>query len=114
MLTTAGAGLIERRGVTAQIAAALEHGSLLLVAGAGYGKTTALRQAVGEAGKSVAWVRCGDAGGDAGRLLALLLDAVGIAAPGAADALAEQLAGARQPIDPPLAAGARERPQRAT
>ena len=109
MLTMARGGLIERRGVTAQIATALRDGSLLLIAGAGYGKTTALRQALGQSDRGAAWVRCGDAGGAAGRLLALILGAVGLASPGAADALAEQLASGRAPINAALAAAALER-----
>lgn len=109
MLTLARGGLIERPGVKARIAAALRDGSVLLIAGAGYGKTTALRQALGQTDRKAAWVRCGDARGDAGRLLTLILDAVLRAAPGAADALAERLASVRAPIDAALAARALER-----
>src|SRR5437764_10279707 len=57
MLTTARGGLIESAGVVTRIALALEQGSVLLVAGAGYGKTTALRQALERAGAVAAWVR---------------------------------------------------------
>ena len=107
MLLSARGGLIERTDVAASIVAALERGSLQVIAGAGYGKTTALRQAL-DPGPRSAWVRCGDAGQDAGRLLALILAAVSRALPGAADALAEQLASSRTPIDPPRAAAALE------
>jgi DNA-binding SARP family transcriptional activator len=109
MLTAARGGLIERAGLGATIASALERGSLLVVAGAGYGKTTSLRQALDRTGAISAWVRCGDAGGDAGRLLSLVVDAVCHTIAGAADALAEQLAGAREPVDPGRAALALER-----
>lgn len=108
MLTTAKAGLIERTGVTGLIIGGLEGGSVLLIAGAGYGKTTALRQALDRSGSAAAWVRCGDAGADAGRLLGLVLDAVARACPGAADAIAEQLGNAREPIDPERATAALE------
>jgi DNA-binding SARP family transcriptional activator len=108
MLTARG-GLIERAGVSTRIASALEQGSLLVVAGAGYGKTTALRQALERTGAIAAWVRCGDAAGDAGRLVGLLVDSVSGAVPGAAGALAEQLASTRQPVDPGRAAVAFER-----
>jgi DNA-binding SARP family transcriptional activator/tetratricopeptide (TPR) repeat protein len=109
MLTVAMGGLIEREGVTARIIAALDGGSVLVIAGAGYGKTTALRAALARGGLLAAWVRCGEAGSDAGRLLGLIVDAVCAAAPGAADAFAEQLAAARQPVDPERAAAALER-----
>src|SRR5256885_13877637 len=104
MVTVARGGLIERADVGARIASALEQGSLLLVAGAGYGKTTALRQALERTGAVAAWVRCGDAGGDAGRLVGLLVDAVSGALAGAADALAEQPESSREPVDPVRAA----------
>src|SRR5436305_10974324 len=109
MVTVARGGLIERADVGARIASALEQGSLLVIAGAGYGKTTALRQALDRSRVAAAWVRCGDAGGDAGRLVSLLVEAVSSAMAGAADALAEQLATAGDPVDPERAALALER-----
>ena len=41
---------------------------MLLTAGAGYGKTTALEEAIELAGLHAVWVSCRDAGGEAGRL----------------------------------------------
>jgi ATP/maltotriose-dependent transcriptional regulator MalT/DNA-binding SARP family transcriptional activator len=108
MLSTARGGLIERRDVTRRIVAALDRGGVLAVAGAGYGKTTALQQALGTTRDAVAWIRCGDAGADAGRLLGAVLSSVSLACPGAADALAERLVGARDPIDPCRATAALE------
>jgi LuxR family transcriptional regulator, maltose regulon positive regulatory protein len=99
-------GAIERAGLTARILAALDVGSLLLVADAGFGKTTALTQALRAGSLDTAWVRCGDSHGDAGRLLELVIDAVRAALPGAADTLAERLARATERVDPELAAAA--------
>ena len=53
-----------------------------------------------------AWVRCGDAGGDAGRLLALIIEAIREALPGAVDVLAERMAATPEAVDPERAAGA--------
>jgi ATP/maltotriose-dependent transcriptional regulator MalT/DNA-binding SARP family transcriptional activator len=106
MVTDAAVGAIERAGLTARILAALDAGSLLLVADAGFGKTTALTQGLRAGGLDTAWVRCGDARGDPGRLLELVVEAVRTALPGAADTLAERLAGARERVDPELAAAA--------
>jgi LuxR family maltose regulon positive regulatory protein len=105
----ASGGVIERAGLSSRILAALRGGSLLVVADAGFGKTTALRQALAKSELDVAWVGCGAAAGDAGRLLGLIVDAVRGALPGAVDALAEQLSASREPIDPERAATALER-----
>ena len=59
MLTAARGGLIERRGLRARITAALRDGSVVLIAGAGYGKTTALQQALVR--RAVAGRGCGAA-----------------------------------------------------
>ena len=75
--------------------------SLLLVADAGSGKTAALEQ--GLEGTTAAWVRCADAAGDPGRLLALILEALRTALPGSSDVVAERLTSAREPVDPQLA-----------
>jgi ATP/maltotriose-dependent transcriptional regulator MalT/DNA-binding SARP family transcriptional activator len=109
MVTDVATGAMDRAGLSATIADALAAGSLLVIADAGFGKTTALRQGLARGGLNAAWVRCGDASGDPGRLLGLILDALRSALPGAADALAERLAAAREPIDPEAAAAALER-----
>src|SRR4051794_1108627 len=107
MTLALGAIRLERPELTARISGALQHGSALLVADAGFGKTAALQEALG--GMTAAWVRCGDAGADPGRLLALILQALGTALPGSADVVAERLTSAREPVDPQLAAAALER-----
>ena len=54
------ASVLERPDLRARISSALDAGSLLLIADAGFGKTTALRDAVDHDGPAAAWVRCGD------------------------------------------------------
>src|SRR6476620_3594235 len=109
MATGVGLVRLERPDLTARILAGLEAGSVLVVADAGFGKTSALEQALARGELDAAWVRCGDAGGDAGRLVGLVVDAVRAAVPGAADVLAERLAATREPVDPQRAAAALER-----
>ncbi len=106
MVTVLATGAIERPGLSAHIDLALDAGSLLVIADAGFGKTTALRQALERTRVNAAWIGCGDAGGDPGRLLGLIVEAVRRVLPGAADALAERLASAREPVDPERAAEA--------
>jgi LuxR family transcriptional regulator, maltose regulon positive regulatory protein len=95
-----------RPELRARILAAIERGSVLVVADGGFGKTTALEDALGASEMDAAWVPCRDAGGDPGRLLGLVVEAVRAAVPGAADVLAERLATAREPVDPERAAAA--------
>jgi ATP/maltotriose-dependent transcriptional regulator MalT len=74
---------------------ALDRGSLLLLAGAGCGKTVALEEALAAREARCAWLRCTPADTDAGRLLRRLVQSLSEAAPGAVDLLAERLAMAR-------------------
>jgi DNA-binding SARP family transcriptional activator/tetratricopeptide (TPR) repeat protein len=94
---------IPRPAVAARLARALDDGHLLLVAGAGFGKTMALEDALALRGGAAAWVRCADLDRDPGRLLADVVRALASAAPGAADVLGERLATAPLQIDPALA-----------
>jgi LuxR family maltose regulon positive regulatory protein len=107
MTLALGAVRLERPELAARIRAALHGGSVVLVAHAGFGKTAALEEAL--EGMTAAWVRCGDAGGDPGRLLASILQALRTALPGSADVVAERLTAAREPVDPQLAVAALER-----
>ena len=100
------APVLERPDLAARIRAALDAGSLLLIADAGCGKTTALRAALEQRHGAAAWVRCGHAEGDGGRLLELIVEAIRHALPGAVDVPAERLTTAREPVDPELAAAA--------
>jgi DNA-binding SARP family transcriptional activator len=94
---------IPRPAVAARLARALDDGHLLLVAGAGFGKTMALEDALALRGGAAAWVRCAELDRDPGRLLADVVRALSSAAPGAADVLGERLATAPLQIDPALA-----------
>src|SRR4051794_10330223 len=93
-------------GLRGLIASPLKNRPVLLIADAGFGKTTALRDVLDQTRRRAAWVRCGDAGGDAGRLLDLVMGAISEALPGAVDVLAERMTSARDPVDPEQAASA--------
>ncbi len=90
---------ISRPLLAGRVRDALESGGALLTAGAGYGKTTLLEEALSRAGRPVAWVSCSETERAAGMLLTRILDAVARAAPGASDALTERLAAAPQQVD---------------
>ena len=81
---------ISRSRLAARVKAALDEGSVILTAGGGCGKTTALDQAVRDA-PAVAWVSCSPADRAPGTLLLRIVEAIADAAPGASDALAERL-----------------------
>src|SRR5687767_11985899 len=85
-------GGIPRDRLASRLAAALDSGCVVLTAGAGFGKTTALDAAVRRNGMRVAWVSCSEAERTSGTLLMRIVAAVAQAAPGASDALAERLA----------------------
>ncbi len=99
---------IPRPRLADRIAEALETGSLVIVAPAGYGKTTALAEAVGISGCDVAWLSCSESDRDPGRLLVHLVGSVRRAVPGAADVLGERLDIAKETVDPGLAVQALE------
>lgn len=87
-----------------RIAEALETGSLILVAEAGFGKTTVLGEGLLAACARTAWVSATPAHREPGPLLANLMDTLRAAVPGAADVLAERLATGAEPLDPLVAA----------
>ncbi len=74
------------------------------MAGAGYGKTVALAQALARGRRNAAWLSCQGAGADPGRLLGRVVEAVRTAMPGSVDVLAQRLAAARERVDPEAAA----------
>ena len=92
--------VIARPGVTGRLGAALNSGSLLMVAPAGAGKTMALEAALAVRPGNVARVRCLASDADPGRLIGHLVEAVRRALPGAADVLGEMLAGPGGDISP--------------
>jgi ATP/maltotriose-dependent transcriptional regulator MalT len=67
MTLALGAVRLERPELATRIRGALQDGSVILVADAGFGKTAALEQALDDT--TAAWVHCADAGvgRDAGR-----------------------------------------------
>jgi ATP/maltotriose-dependent transcriptional regulator MalT/DNA-binding SARP family transcriptional activator len=95
---------IARPALATRLASLLETGHLLLVAGAGWGKTMALEQCLERRGGVTVWVRCSEFDRDPGRLLADLVEALERAVPGAADVLGDRLASATGPVDQARAA----------
>jgi DNA-binding SARP family transcriptional activator len=94
---------VARPRLAARIADALDSGNLILTAGAGFGKTTVLEQALAGRTTPVAWVNCSDRERGPGILVTEVIAAISRAAPGTTDAMAERLATGIEPIDPPAA-----------
>ena len=94
---------IPRPRLAASIVAALDSGNVILTAGAGFGKTTVLEQALAGRSSPVAWVHCTERERGPGILVTAIIDAISRVAPGTTDALAERLATGIEPIDPPAA-----------
>jgi DNA-binding SARP family transcriptional activator len=100
------AGRIARPALARRLSDGLDAGSVLLVAGAGYGKTTGLDEAIELAGRRAVWVSCGDADADAGRLFASVVRGLRAAVPGLADVMGDALGTAPEPVDVRSAASA--------
>src|SRR5262249_10946959 len=98
--------LVPRPRLAGRIGDALADGSLIVTAGAGFGKTTALEQALTRASGPVAFIGCSDAERVPGTLLLRMVDAIALAVPGASAALGEKLTAGLEPID--ARAGTRE------
>jgi len=98
-VATRSATRIARPALAGQLRDGLANGSLVVVAGAGYGKTLALEEAIEMAELSSVWLSCNEGPGEGGRLLVALLDGLRAALPGAADVVGESLAAALQPVD---------------
>jgi ATP/maltotriose-dependent transcriptional regulator MalT/DNA-binding SARP family transcriptional activator len=90
---------VARLELSERLAASLDRGSVILVADAGFGKTTALEQALARRGGPTVWLRTARGDGDPGRLVGRLVDAIRLAVPGVAEDYAERFAGATQPLD---------------
>jgi ATP/maltotriose-dependent transcriptional regulator MalT len=91
--------LVARPSLRGRLTAALDRGSVLIVAGAGYGKTTVLEQTLAGRDRLKAWVSCASFGGDAGLLLLALIERVRRTVPGSVDVLVERLETTRQRVD---------------
>jgi len=99
-------GRIARPALARRLGDALRAGSVLLVAGAGYGKTMALEEAIAHSGRRTVWLSCRDAGGEAGRLLMGTVDGLRATVPGLTDVVRERFAASDEPLDVRAAAGA--------
>jgi ATP/maltotriose-dependent transcriptional regulator MalT/DNA-binding SARP family transcriptional activator len=81
------------------LADALEDGHALLLAGAGYGKTMALEEAIELADRRSVWLGCRDVGGEAGPLLVSAVEGLRATLPGLADVVGDRLASGAEPVD---------------
>jgi DNA-binding SARP family transcriptional activator len=90
---------ITRPELTASMVSSLLAGSLLLIAGAGFGKTTAVELALDDLDWPFARLSCTSESRDAGRLLSAIVASLQLAAPGLVDVIADLLGGALGPID---------------
>jgi ATP/maltotriose-dependent transcriptional regulator MalT/DNA-binding SARP family transcriptional activator len=99
------AGRIARPSLSRAIADGLDTGHVLLVAGAGYGKTAALEEAIELGGARAVWVACGECAGEAVRLLLAVVDGLRALVPGLADAVGDRLAHGAEAVDVAAAAG---------
>ena len=105
-MSVMSAGRIARPSVVQRLTDGLDVGAVLLVAGAGYGKSMALEEAIDLAGRRAIWVWCGDSGGDAGRLFASVVKGLRAVVPGLADVMGDALGTAPEPVDVRSAASA--------
>ena len=104
--TAAGTRIIPRPGLAGRARESLDVGSLLITAGAGFGKTTLLRHAIADGEPPAAWLACTPAEREPGALLLRVIGALRDAAPGVAAAFTERLATAPGgQIDPHAATG---------
>ena len=99
-----GDGRVSRPALSRSIADGLATGHVLLVAGAGYGKTAAIEEAIDSTGLGAAWVACGECAGEAARLLLAVVDRLRATAPGLADAVGDRLALGSEAVDATAAA----------
>jgi len=90
---------VSRPALAVRVAEALGRGALLLVAGAGFGKTTALDDGIRTADLSAVWLSCGAADEVAGTLLVRMLKGISRTVPGAVDTFLERLALAPEQIE---------------
>ena len=90
---------VERPELRERLTQSLERGSVMLVADAGFGKTTALEQALEGRDEPAVWLRATASDRDPGRLAARLVQGVRATVPGVADERAERLGAAIDPID---------------
>ena len=92
-------GGIARPELADRIGAALGSGSVLVVAGAGFGKTMAVQAALSRQGNPATWIHCTEADHDARHLLVALMQGLRTAAPGVIDVLADGVLASRRAFD---------------
>jgi ATP/maltotriose-dependent transcriptional regulator MalT/DNA-binding SARP family transcriptional activator len=105
-VATVSSGLIARPRLAKTLADAFDAGSVLLVAGPGYGKTMALEEALEFSGRRALWIPCGDAGHEGARLLMNVVEGLRTVVPGLADVVGDRLAAGREPVDARTASAA--------
>lgn len=98
-MSVQAAARIARPALARRVCDGFDAGSVVLVAGAGYGKTTALEEAIERSERRAIWLACGDAGGEAGRLLQAAVEGLRATAPGLADVVGDAIASALEPVD---------------
>jgi ATP/maltotriose-dependent transcriptional regulator MalT/DNA-binding SARP family transcriptional activator len=98
-VATVATGLIARPRLARTLVDGIEAGSVVLVAGPGYGKTLALEEALQLAGRRSLWISCGDSGGEAARLLLGVVEGLRNTVPGLADVVGDRLAAGVEPVD---------------
>jgi ATP/maltotriose-dependent transcriptional regulator MalT/DNA-binding SARP family transcriptional activator len=103
-MSVQSAGRIARPALERRISEGFEAGSVLLVAGAGYGKTMALEEAIAVGGLPSIWLTCAQSGG-VGRLLLETVEGLSRAVPGLTDVVGESLVGRLEPVDAPAVIG---------
>jgi ATP/maltotriose-dependent transcriptional regulator MalT/DNA-binding SARP family transcriptional activator len=90
---------VRRDGLVTRLVAALDVGAVVVTAGPGYGKTTAVTDALAHAGRPAGWVRCRPGDRDPARLVLAVIAALRAAVPGAVDVLEERLLAGGGPVD---------------
>src|SRR5262249_2419483 len=98
-VATATTGLIPRPRLAQALNDAFDGGSVLLVAGPGYGKTMGLEEALATSGRRSLWIGCGDVGREAVRMLMALVEGLRTTVPGLADVVGDRLAAGLEPVN---------------
>ncbi|MFN8160872.1 MAG: BTAD domain-containing putative transcriptional regulator [Solirubrobacterales bacterium] len=92
-------GRIARPALAKRVCEGLERGSVMLVAGAGYGKSTVIEEALELTGNPSVWLRCGEASREPARLLSELVERVRSAVPGLGGTVGDALNAPLERVD---------------